>query len=157
MPDSDKGSSVGDPNQALWIKQVLGIDLASPKLGTGSTADLRAVWRDAKEETDAALEALGRELRTYEDPDLDRIADFGLFGIGKGENVALNKALIEFSAARGDGRAAAAKNLRAAVAAYRTLINGKLVGDIDNNPYGVQVSVRATLGHALDEIDRAAA
>jgi len=157
MSHSDDVTPSSHPDQAAWIKNVLGIDLVSPPKRTGSVGDLRAVWRDAKEETDAALEALGRELRTYEDPDLDRIAEFGLFGIGKGENVALNKALIEFGAARGDGRAAAAKKLRAAVAAYRSVLSGKLVSDIDNNPYGVQVGVRAILGPALDEIEQAAA
>ncbi|HET8996864.1 MAG TPA: hypothetical protein VFN42_09365, partial [Acetobacteraceae bacterium] len=87
--------------------------------------------------------------------DLERIADFGLFGIGRGENVALNKALIEFATARPESRDATAKKLQAAITAYRSVIEGGLVDDIDNNPFGVSVNVRTTLGRALDEIERA--
>lgn len=122
----------------------------------GKQPDVRAIWRDAKESTDASLEALARELRSYDDPDLERIADFGLFGIGRGENVALNKALIEFAGARPESRDTVAKKLHAAVTAYRSVIDGGLVDDIDNNPFGVSVNVRATLGQALDAIEHAA-
>ncbi|HET8995254.1 MAG TPA: hypothetical protein VFN42_01165 [Acetobacteraceae bacterium] len=132
-----------------------GIPPAPPPPPGGKQPDLRAIWRDAKESTDASLEALARELRSYDDADLERIADFGLFGIGRGENVALNKALIEFATARPESRDAAAESLRGAVTAYRSVISGGLVDYIDNNPFGVSVNVRATLGRALDEIERA--
>ena len=78
---------------------------------SGFKGDVRAIWRDAKDAVDDGLNRLAAELRTYEDPDLERIADFGLFGLGTGENVALNKALIEFSGVR----PGAGEKLRAAV------------------------------------------
>ena len=65
--------------------------------------------------------------------------------------------MIEFSAAAEERRAAAGKKLREAVGAYRVIIDGDLVAEIDDNPFGVKVGVRATLGRALDEIERAAA
>ena len=157
------GSATGgrNPMQDAWIARVLGVSVAGAPASEAkppeSAMDVRATWRDAKESTDAALSALASELRTYGDPDLERIADFGLFGIGKTENVGLNKALIEFSAAAGERRAAAGKKLREAVGAYRVIIDGDLVAEIDGNPFGVKVGVRATLGRALDEIERAAA
>ena len=147
--------------QDAWITRVLGVSPDGASLSAaeppGAAIDVRATWRDAKESTDAALNALASELRTYGDPDLERIADFGLFGIGKTENVGLNKALIEFAGAAAERRATAAKKLREAVGAYRTIIAGDLVAEIDGNPFGVKVGVRETLGRALDQIERAAA
>ena len=148
-----------DPNRDAWVTRVLGVALhgGSAAAKPAGGIDVRATWRDAKESTDAALNALASELRTYGDPDLERIADFGLFGIGKTENVGLNKALIEFATAAAERREAAGKKLREAVGAYRAIIGGDLVAEIDGNPFGVHVGVRETLGQALDQIERAAA
>ena len=113
--------------------------------------DVRAIWRDAKDAVDDGLNRLAAELRTYEDPDLERIADFGLFGLGTGENVALNKALIEFSG----GRPGAGEKLRAAVGNYRTMLGKEpMVALIDSNP-AVPMSMAATIGGALTQIEQA--
>ena len=63
--------------QDAWIARVLGVSVASAPASEAkppeSAMDVRATWRDAKESTDAALSALASELRTYGDPDLERM------------------------------------------------------------------------------------
>jgi len=141
------------------VLKTLGIDPAShgSSTGTAPKGDPRAIWRDAKDSTDAALSRLAQAMLAYEDPDLDRVAKFGLFGIGTKENVTLNKALIEFNAAPPERRAEMGKKLLAAVQAYRIVLGGNLVGLIDTNPYGVATGLRSVLGAALDDIARIAA
>ncbi len=97
------------PARDAWVTRVLGIEFSRASAApAASRIDVRAVWREAKEATDAALNDLAAELRTFGDPDLERNADFGLFGLGRNENVMLNKALIEFSTAAPERRPAAA-------------------------------------------------
>jgi hypothetical protein len=145
--------------QAGWVARVLGVRPPS-KAGSAAprdTVNRRALWRDAKEQVDAGLERLASELRCYDDPDLERIADYGLFGLGKGENVALNKALIEYDAASPERRSAASGQLRSAIAGYRTMIQSNpMVGLIDRNPV-VPMSMGATLRGALDQIEQSLA
>jgi len=133
-----------------WVQRVLGVALSGAG-GTGRKASFLAIWRDAKESVDAAIGALAGELRATGDPDLERIAEFGLFGLTEGEGVALMAALREADAnpARAQGR------LTGAIGKYREFLAGsQVVTLIDRNPFGVQVSMRATLGHALDEMEQ---
>jgi len=148
-----------------WVTRVLGVTFGASAAAPGTAShanpsekiDRRAVWRDAKESVDDGLNRLASELRSYEDPDLERIADFGLFGLGTGENVALNKALIEYEAAAPDRRPAAGAKLRTALGNYRTLLQAEpMVRLIDRNP-AVPMTIAATLGGALDQIERSLA
>ncbi len=140
-----------------WATRVLGVAFAGSSSVSHEKIDRRAIWRDAKESVDDGLNRLASELRSYEDPDLERIADFGLFGIGVGENVALNKALIEYETAAPDRQSAAGAKLRIAVGKYRTLLQAEpMVRLIDRNP-AVPMSLAATLGGALDQIERSLA
>ena len=148
-------------SKAEWIKRVLGIDLAGPPQTTPEEpADLIAIWRDAKEETDQQLNVLAGKLRATGDPDLVRIADLGLFALGggRGINVALRKALFEYQAASTERREAAARGVRKAVGEYRAAVAGNEgVRLIDNNPFGVAVELGSRLGAALDRIEQSLA
>ena len=142
--------------QNVWVKQVLGIEIGGQDTPEPDL-DAREVWREAKEATDQRLNLLATRLRRTGDPDLVRIADFGLFGIGggKGMNVALNKAMIEYAGSGGVARQQAAQQLRKAVQQYRTtLSSNEAVRLVDRNPFGVDVALAATLGAALDRIER---
>ena len=154
--------------QQEWIERVLGIGAATAPAAAANTpaaADAAApppprpvgpvmpVWRDAKEAVDAQIETLARNLRSYGHPDLNRIADLGLFGIGTRETVGLMRARMQFDAAPAGGKAPAAKALRSAIAAWRGLLGGnQTIALIDANPES-PVTMRATLGGALDDID----
>lgn len=154
--------------QREWVRRVLGFDLADPTAAAGAAArtapsgrgDTLAVWRDAKDAVDGKLEALARELRSYDDEDLDAIAEFGLFGLtGGGEAVALTRALMEYGGAAAGERRAAADALREAVAGFRSAVleGNPAVELVDDNPFGVDVALSATLGDALQQIERALA
>src|SRR5262249_31033461 len=132
------------------------LDDATPH-GTRPLVDIGAIWRDAKESVDEGLNKLAAELRTYDDPDLERIADYGLFGIGTGENVALNKAMIEYSRAQPGQRPDAAVRVLDAVNNYRALLRKEPMVDlIDANPV-VPMTMRATISGALEQIEQAVA
>ncbi|WP_149538005.1 hypothetical protein [Siccirubricoccus phaeus] len=144
--------------QTEWVRRVLGIGpaggaSAQPNAPTGPASPALPVWREAKEAVDAQIDALAKALRGYGHPDLDRIADLGLYGIGAREGVGIMRALLQFDAASAEGRAQAAKAVRSATAAWRALLAGnKVVALIDRNPE-VPVTMQATLGRALDDID----
>lgn len=158
----------GTELQDAWVLRVLGVDVST--IADGATPDAtpqediaaapegappRVIWRTAKEAVDEKLEKLAATLRGFHDPDLDRIAEFGLFGLTRGEGVALNKALIEYEGAAQDRKATAGGKLRQAVAAYRSvLVQHPAVKQIDSNPFGINPAMRATLGAALDRIDQ---
>ncbi len=118
--------------------------------------DPRAIWRDAKETLDVSLNALAGKLRAHNNPDMHQIADLGLFSLGRTENVGLNKALIEYTGASAERRATATQQLRQAIAAYRAMLSkSRAIELLASTPFGTNVPFQATLGAALDRIERA--
>lgn len=149
-----------DQVKRAWVERVLGVSLPGEDQGdpplteAPGGANARLVWQTAKEAVDEKLEQLAGAMRRFNDPDLNRIAEFGIFGLTRGEGVALNKALIEYDSAGPSARATASKKLRGAVAAYRgVLTQHPAIPQLDNNPFGVRPAMRATLGAALDRIE----
>ena len=129
-----------------------------PTVGQAPAAeggDPRAIWREAKEAIDDSLNALAGKLRAHNNPDMTRIADLGLFSIGRNENVGLNKALIEYTGASAERHGAAAQQLRQAIAAYRAMMSkSRAIELLADTPFGANVTFQATLGGALDRIER---
>lgn len=139
-----------DAEKRSWVLQVLGIDPAR-LAGAPTRGGYLAIWRDAKESVDDALSALQKRLRATGDPDLVRIAEFGLYGASDGENVALMAALREAEADPDN----AADILADAIEDYRDfLADSDAITLIDRNPFGVAITMRATLGAALDDIEQ---
>lgn len=120
--------------------------------------DPREVWTTVMEATDAAISALQARLGQIADPDLERIARFGLNGIIGGNQTALMKHLIEFRQSSGGARARAAAALRNQAVAYRSFLqSSELVDLCEKNPFGEAIDLRAPLSLALAEIERLAA
>lgn len=137
-----------DAAKREWVERVLGVRMPS-----GGGEPLLPLWLDAKDAVDGRLGRLQGALRGFGDPDLDRIAEFGLNGITGRASVGLMVALREADAPGADGRARG--KLAQAVAAYRSfLTENDAVRLIDDNPFGVDVAVQATLGAALATIER---
>lgn len=133
-----------------WLLRVLGIGVDQPRGGKRKGGYL-AIWREAKEDVDAAIAALAGRLRATGDPDLERIAEFGLYGLTDGEGVKLMAALREVEA----NPSGAGAKLAKAIDTYRAfLAQSEVVTLIDSNPFGVTVSMRATLGRALNELQQ---
>jgi len=131
-----------------WIKRVLGIEvpLRAPK----QVPPLLPIWRGAKEEIDAEIGKLQNALLAEESEDLQVIVDFGLFGIGKQENVRLMAAL---QGADRSGTPDALVMVADAVEQYQAFLAASpLVGLLERNPFGAPVPMRRTLGGALAEI-----
>jgi hypothetical protein len=139
-----------DAKKRAWVARVLGVRIPEPK---NDGTPLLPLWLEAKEQVDGAIGRLQGTLRGFDDPDLTRIAEFGLNGITGRASVGLMVALREADTAGADQQAR--KKLAEAVASYRSFLDGSpTVALIDDNPFGVSVSLRATLGGALDAIDR---
>jgi hypothetical protein len=154
-----------------WVARVLGF--AIPR-GTGAPAEIvvrpgaarapppiayvsvqgRALWQDARDVVNDQVSALQGYLRTLDDPDLRQIADHGLGALTKRLGTELVVALIEVDAA--PGAAPARERAVSAVTGYRQFLQqDPLVRLLEENPFGVPVTIRATLGRALDQIERA--
>lgn len=110
------------------------------------------VWRDARDTTGQQIGALqlflkGTDLSLYE-----KIADAGLNGVTDGELTKMQAALMGF--AMNPGEATAAKARKAAANMRVFLNDNPVLPLLERNPFGVTVAVRATLGTALDRIER---
>ncbi|MBC4017932.1 hypothetical protein [Siccirubricoccus deserti] len=142
----------GSEDQRQWCIRVLNLDPAGASGNRGEP--ILGVWRDAKEAVDARLEALGRTLRGLGDPDLDQIAQYGLFGLtGGGQTVALMAALQDYDRAAPADRAAAAAAVGKAVGAYRAMLHSSPLAEaLDDNPFGVEIGLLDTMDVAFRQI-----
>lgn len=145
------------------LRKALGEAAAGPAAEPQAIADLPAVkadeflatWRTAKDQVDDRLQKLSAELRQYKDEDLNRIAEFGLFGITDRETVGLTASLFEYHGAAPAKRADLAAKLRGAIKAYRTAVDANaMVALVDEAPFKTKVALRATLFGALARIEK---
>jgi hypothetical protein len=117
----------------------------------------RLAWQTASDGVDAQIASLQSALKTTDDPDLQDIAEFGLNAMTAGCKMPLLAALAQI----GDGSNPLALlkgrgKLLAAVDAFRSQIGtDRRIAACDNNPFGVDVAIRATLGPALEGLEAA--
>jgi len=145
-------------DQKEWVSRVLGITL----LPAGAHDGVH-LWRAARETWQAASDAVDKQIGSLQvallatgHGMLNQIADSGLNGITSGNKVSLLAAISEIGDGAGDkldrGRTKALK----AVRAFRAFLAHDLrVAACDENPFGVSVSIRATLGGALAQMETA--
>ncbi|WP_372993241.1 hypothetical protein [Sulfitobacter sp.] len=109
------------------------------------------VWLDAKGQVDATLSPLMSELAKSDDPNLTRIARFGLNGVTKGNNTALMAAILVFNSSAGAARAGSAKALGKEIDTYSEFLGSDpIVALCENNPFGHSMAIRAPLIKALN-------
>jgi hypothetical protein len=143
-----------DEEKRAWLRRFLGINFDAPKTGSGPRTPLLPIWVAAKEEADAGISRLQDALRGREDEDLDAIAEYGLHGATTGQAVQLMVALREADAKTSPETLAKVVD---AVDDFRDFLDGAPIVDlIEDNPFGIHVPLRATLGPALDELERRA-
>ncbi len=124
--------------------------------GNRKTQPLVPVWQGARDTVNDQLGRLQAAMRNHGMPLFARIADKGLNGVTERHLVPLQIALIEMDQAQGEARAAAAALARRRVDAMRAFLQSNPVLPLlEANPLKVPVTVRATLGAALDDISRA--
>jgi hypothetical protein len=116
----------------------------------------REDWNNAMEVVDAQLEKLMQKLREEDDPDLGEIAEFGMNAVTNNHRVPLVVALMEVGPGTPETLAKAGLKALAAVRAFRQHIDSdERVAACESNPFGVPVSIRATLGPALSGLEAA--
>ncbi len=135
-----------------WILRVLGV--AVPVAGGGGKATVpgdfgdrwakvRQQWQDASDAVDAQI----AKLRDEPDEELQSIAEFGLNAVTGGHKVPLMAAMRELNAAATAETIADTKDI---VDDFIEHLQSDIrVAACDENPFKVQVSVRSTLGTAL--------
>lgn len=154
-------SVAGDATQkAAWVRRVLGIEVAVRDQPEGVAVTrqpgdvagpLLPIWLDAKEAVDAGLSQLQQVLSRSDRPGLRLIAEYGLNGVTQRETVGMMVALRGFDADPGSQRARA--GMISAVEAFRSVLDqSPIVALLEDNPFGVAVPMRGTLGKALDTI-----
>jgi hypothetical protein len=144
--------------KAQWVKRVLGVTLPTRTAATLGRAapDWRAAqhgWQAASEAVDQQIAGLQAVLRQSDDDSLKEIAEFGLNGLTGNHKVPLMTTLL----ALGDGdpatlRKAGPKALGFIDAFRKHLENSEQVEVCDRNPFGVPVTIRATLVPALAQL-----
>jgi hypothetical protein len=146
--------------QREWVERVLGVRVGSGAT-TSPTGDFKQQWqqsfaafRDAIETVDKQMEALGGACRQTDDPWLVNIADLGLPAVTGNYKTPLMAACLEVAGASADKVAGAADKVRSAVANFaQHIATDPQVAGCDGNPFGVAVSIRATLGPALKSLN----
>ena len=141
---------MGDAERDGWVTRVLGIALPTSRTATPDLRDAIVGWREAMEVVDRQIAALQAALRQTDDDDLHEIADYGLNAVTGGFKVRLTAALI--STAKDDAPQERAR-LATVADGFRThLETESRVAACDDNPFGVSMSIRATLVPALEVI-----
>jgi hypothetical protein len=147
--------------QRAWVERVLGVRMQVVPARSGS--DTRARWQVARDgwvaasqAVDAQISALQSVLHSSGTPALVQIAKFGLNAVTGNHKTRLMAMLLEM----GDGSIAAlaqngtkARKLLDEFSVH--IANDPRVAACDNNPFGVAVSIRATIGPALKGLQAA--
>ena len=146
---------MGD-SKSDWVARVLGVSAASGGGGRVDWPAIGAAWRSASDEADQQIAALQAALRSSDDEVLEEIAEFGLNGLTGNFKTPLMAALMDIE--RGDPAVIAktGPKLLTIVQQFRAHLDGSEKIDVcDDNPFGVAVSLRATLGGALAQMEQA--
>ncbi len=116
----------------------------------------KALWLDAIDRVNDQLSKLKVELLNEEDSELQQIAEFGLNAITDNHRVPLQASIINVDKAVGQAKAKFIVQTREFVEEFRDHIEtDEQVEACDDNPFGVTVSIRDTLGGALAAMDSA--
>lgn len=129
--------------------------------GTATPADIGTRWREAREayldatdEVNAQISALQAMLKRSDDEELVAIAEFGMNGVTGNFRVPMMAAMRDLEGASGADTKKAAAKLLTAIGNFRSHIDSsEEVEAVDENPFGVKVSIRQTLGGALGQME----
>lgn len=140
--------STGD-DRAAWVARVLGIDL--PRSAPAGRIRVLPIWQQAKEAADVEIERLQAGFRATGHPLGRIISDQGLTGFSRRLFVPMVVALMEYDAAA-DPTAVTAKALSALGGVQDFVARHPAIAVLERNPFGVSVTLRATLGAAVNRI-----
>lgn len=114
-----------------------------------------SAWEGAVNSVKEQLAGLKSFLLQDEDEDLQAIGEFGLGAVTQKHLVPLTAALMELDASGPDQLKAAARRVRNLVGEFKKhLETSPLVTACDQNPFGVNVTIRQTLTPPLAELEK---
>jgi len=149
--DYQQANAALDQAEAL-IQQALAApakDQQPPAAGT----DVAGVWIKASDLVIGQITQLQDVLRKSQDPDLLAIANQGVSGLIKDLQAGLRVGLTRFDQAQGDAKEKAKDKAESLVEDWQdTLASDRRIAMLDENPFGVKVSVKQTLDAALKDI-----
>lgn len=115
--------------------------------------DAYATWQDAKDTIDGQINALSSHLRRTNDKELIEIADKGLMRMTNDCFVPVRAAFMDFSMAKPADRLKVASEAIKRAAALRAQIESdERIAICEENPFGVEVTIRKTLIGALQGV-----
>jgi hypothetical protein len=141
----------------MWIERVLGYRFAdTPPAARPSVPSIQralGLFDAAQHEVDSQITRLQQKLAGSKDPELRRIAEFGMNALTGNTRVKLQAALMEL---RGrlpqidPSMTANVSRLAEQMVAYLT--KDPKIRACDRNPFDVRVSIAATLGGAAQQL-----
>ncbi len=147
--------------QADFIKTYLGVTpKAAADAGTNDTSPTAPLdyWNSGKETADRAITALQKSLKGLGNPDLDKIAEFGLHGAMEGQQTKLMAALMDHSKSNEQNRAKTAQKVIDQCKSYKAVLESNTVIKLcEANPFGIKADIRGPLKTALKRIEDACA
>ena len=150
----------GSDQKWAWTVQVFGVPSPEQYAQSAPSAPAQKavpIWAAAKDAADAQISALQAAFRASGDPAGIEIADRGLSALIDGMAAKFMAALMDLDSSAPANRPGAAKKAIAAVDALRKAVDGNTVLPLlEQNPYGVAVSIRAILTQAASQIEAAA-
>jgi len=166
----EKAKSLGQVNK--FPEATLLLDQLAAKAGSSDTSPATAklpandpfaqswaaakqAWEAANKDSSAQIEKLQKVLRESGDEDLAEIAEFGLNGVTGNFKVRLMAAIVAMDSANAETRAGIAKRAASIVSGFRSHIDTHpQVKACDENPLGVPVNIRSSIGGALTELSK---
>ena len=119
-------------------------------------AGARQAWQAVSDTLDAQLANLQSALKKSNDEDFREIAEFGLNGVTGNFKVPLMAALKEMDNVHADTLPKTSARTRAIIAGFRKhLTSSAKIEACDDNPFGVKMSIRQTIGGGLDKLEEA--
>jgi hypothetical protein len=151
-----KSENVADAAHTIaQLRDALATQTQGPTTnGQAAQPPAAGIWNDAKEAVDQQLNGLYAVLKKTGIPVLNEIAGEIEEVLGK-FRVGLTTALMNYDQATGQAKDQARSVALKTVNDYKTAIPAdKHVNAADNNPFGVSITVRQTLGAALDRLSQ---
>ncbi len=142
--------------QLVFLEKFLGCRPAGPGDFASRWNMARSNWESAVRTVDGQISKLQSVLKTSEDPELVEIAEFGLNAITGNHKVRVMSSVFEISSAGAAPESKIVGQALKRISAFENHIaNDERIKATDLNPFGVSVSISATMGAALGELSRA--
>jgi hypothetical protein len=129
------------------------VDVDQTKFRAG-WAQAKSAWQEASDEVDGQINKLTSKLRASDDNELKQIAEYGLNAVTGDHKVPLMAAIRELDGADGNKLKSLVAKAGAIANSFKSHIDSdERVKECDANPFGVPVTIKKSIGGALDKLN----